>query len=162
MVLKVPQLPKWSFKIPKFELELPDFRDRRGRNQRRRKKFKWSDLDPRRLTKRRMKVLSVKGYRFAKHELIASARFLKACYVDGTKAIVAGKYTRGQAAVIIFGMIPVLLCVALMTIPSVLFPTPDHNSYYMFAKILANQGTSALPIILGVISTTLSLKVPVG
>lgn len=87
--------------------------------------------------------------------------FLKICYVDGMKALVAGRYDTRQACIIIAATVPVLLGVMVLFVPLALFPTPEHRAFYHFADTLANDSISMLPVVLGAVSTTLGLKVPV-
>ncbi len=88
--------------------------------------------------------------------------FLKSCYVDGTRAIIAGRYNRRQAAIIIAAMLPVLLTTAVITVPMILFPTEGHKAYFQFASILNTDPTSLIPLVIGTVTATLGLKVPVG
>jgi len=87
---------------------------------------------------------------------------LKTCYVDGTKALAAGHYTRGQAALIIAGNVPAMLGAILITFPKVLFPTPGHQAFYYFANILNTDPTSLIPIVIAAVSSTLGLRIPLG
>lgn len=88
--------------------------------------------------------------------------FLKSCYVDGFRAIIAGRYSRRQGFLIIAAMLPVLLTTAVITVPLVLFPTEGHKAYFQFASILNSDPASLVPLVIGSITATLGLKVPVG
>lgn len=106
------------------------------------------------------------GLRFdldcAKALLLRGLRFLKACYVDGFRAILSGQYTKRQAALLIAALVPVLLTVAVMTVPLILFPTEGHRAFYHFAHILSTDGASLLPFTISVITATVGMKIPVG
>lgn len=92
----------------------------------------------------------------------AAVKFLKLCYVDGTKALLEGRYTRDQAAVIIAGSLPAILGALLITCPGVLFPTPSHHAFYHFGDILRTDPTSLIPMALGAVTSTLGLRIPLG
>ncbi|MEM1085021.1 MAG: hypothetical protein AAGI48_12990 [Verrucomicrobiota bacterium] len=100
--------------------------------------------------------------RHAARGLAATGAFLKTCFTDGLKALVAGRYTRKQAAIIIAGSLPAILGAMMITLPSVLFPTPGHQAFYHFASTLATDLSSMVPVALGTISSVLGLKIPLG
>ena len=101
-------------------------------------------------------------FRHILHSLRLSGKFLKTCYVDGTKALVAGHYTRSQAAMIIAGNMPAILGANMITFPSILFPTPGHQAFYYFGNILNTDPTSLIPMIIGAVSSTLGLRIPLS
>ncbi len=110
-----------------------------------------------------MKPLSFRGLvARAKETLRRTPAFLKTCYVDGLLAIIGGRYSRRQAALIITAMLPVLLTTALITVPLILFPTEGHRAYFQFASILSTEPVSLIPMLIGSVSATLGLKVPLG
>ncbi|MGB6222754.1 hypothetical protein [Haloferula sp.] len=92
----------------------------------------------------------------------ATGIFLKSCYVDGFLALVAGHYTRRQAAMIIAGSLPTILGAMMITVPGILFPTPGHQAFFHFGNTLSCDPTSLIPVVLGAISTTLGLRIPLG
>lgn len=88
--------------------------------------------------------------------------FLKTCYVDGFLALLAGRYTRRQAAMIIAGSLPTILGTMMITVPGILFPTPGHQAFFHFGNTLSCDPTSLIPVALGAISTTLGLRIPLA
>ena len=88
--------------------------------------------------------------------------FLRICYTDGVRALIAGKYSRRQAAYIMISALPALLGVALVTVPALLFPNPGNQALYHFAHTLSNDPASLLPTVIGTISTTLGFRLPLG
>ncbi|WP_200279695.1 hypothetical protein [Haloferula rosea] len=91
-----------------------------------------------------------------------TAHFLKTCYIDGFRALLLGKFNQRQAILIIVATIPILLSVGMLFIPTVLFPTPQHQAFYHFAQTLAGDSISMIPVVIGAVSTTLGLKIPLG
>ena len=92
----------------------------------------------------------------------AAGKFLKTSYVDGFLALVAGRYTRSQAALIIAGSIPTILGALLITVPGILFPTPGHQAFYYFGSSLSCEPIALIPVFLGMVSSTLGLRIPLG
>lgn len=88
--------------------------------------------------------------------------FLKSCFVDGTRSLVAGNYSKKQAAIIIAASLPAIAGAVMITLPGVLFPTPAHQAFYYFAQTLATEPAALLPSLLGLVSSTLGLRVPLG
>ena len=74
--------------------------------------------------------------------------------------LLAGNYEKRKAAFVIAATCPILLATLFLTIPGFLFPTPRHNEFFHFANALGSDFTSAIPLMLGVISTTLGLRMP--
>ena len=97
-----------------------------------------------------------------KHGTVTTGKFLKSCYVDGFKALIAGHYSRPQAAMIIAGTLPTILGALMITMPGILFPTPGHQAFYYFGSTLGCDPASLIPVVLGGISSTLGLRIPLG
>ncbi|MEP4076582.1 hypothetical protein [Haloferula sp.] len=90
------------------------------------------------------------------------AKFLKSCYVDGFRALIEGRYSRRQAAMIIAGTLPTILGTMMITVPSILFPSPGHQAFYHFGNTLGGEPASLIPVAIGAISSTLGLRIPLG
>ena len=86
--------------------------------------------------------------------------FLVETFVTSPRLLLAGHYEKRKAAFVIAATCPILLATLLLTIPGFLFPTPRHNEFFHFANALGSDFTSAIPLMLGVISTTLGLRMP--
>jgi|GEM_PF-3434702 len=88
--------------------------------------------------------------------------FLRIAYTDGVKALVAGRYSPRQAAYIMCASLPALMGVAVVTLPALLFPSPSNEAFYHFANILSHDPVALIPTVIGAISTTIGLKLPLG
>ncbi len=97
-----------------------------------------------------------------KHATHYSGRFLKSSYVDGTRALIQGRYSRRQAALIAVSTLPAILGLLFLTVPGILFPTPSHNEFFHFAANIGGNPASMLPMILGAASATLGLRIPLS
>lgn len=91
-----------------------------------------------------------------------SLAFLKTCFVDGTRSLVRGDYTLRQGALVIASAIPAIVAALVVTLPGVLFPTEAHQAFHYFAQSLETDTVSLLPTFLGLASSVLGLRVPVG
>ncbi len=92
--------------------------------------------------------------------LACAKTFLHETFVIAPRLLLAGKYDKRKAGYIIAAACPILLAVLFMTVPSLLFPTPQHNAFFHFANIVATDAASTIPILLGIVSTTLGLRMP--
>ena len=63
---------------------------------------------------------------------------------------------------LIAASLPPIAAAALLTIPSLLFPTPGHNAYFHFARQLQHEPLIYVPIVLGAVCSTLSIKRSLG
>ena len=88
--------------------------------------------------------------------------FLKTSYVDGFRALVEGRYNRRQAVMIIAGSLPTILGALMITLPGLLFPSPGHQAFYYFGSTLGCEPSSLIPVVLGTVSSTLGLRIPLG
>jgi hypothetical protein len=81
-------------------------------------------------------------------------------FITGPKLILKGGFSHRAAGFMIAAATPAILAALFITIPGLLFHTPEHNAYFHFAKIV--EGDSVLPVILGTISSIFSFRFPLG
>jgi hypothetical protein len=86
--------------------------------------------------------------------------FFRDWFVNGPKLLMKGGFTHRAAGFMIAAATPAILAGLFVTIPGLLFHTPEHNAYFHFAKIV--EGESVLPVILGTISSIFSFRFPLG
>ena len=87
--------------------------------------------------------------------------FLRAAYIEGPKAILRGNFSKRQGTLLCMATMPILLGVLFVTVPGILFPSPGHKAYYHFAVSLGNELIALVPMFIGIVSTTVGLKLPV-
>ena len=61
-------------------------------------------------------------------------------FIEGPSRLLTARFNRRNAVFMVALSIPALLVTALLTLPELLFNTPQHNEYYEFAKQLNHSG----------------------
>jgi hypothetical protein len=88
--------------------------------------------------------------------------FFRNWFIDGPKLLLKGKFSRRAAFFLTIGALPALMGVAYILLPDVLFPTPQHNAFFHFAKVVSSDVASLIPIGIGLIATIFSFRLPLG
>ncbi|PAW67530.1 MAG: hypothetical protein B9S38_12285 [Verrucomicrobiia bacterium Tous-C4TDCM] len=83
-------------------------------------------------------------------------------FVEGPKLLLKGCFSRRAAGFMIASATPAILTGIVLTVPGLLFDTPEHKAYFHFARILEGEAASAIPVILGTISSIFSFRLPLG
>lgn len=83
-------------------------------------------------------------------------------FVEGPKLMLKGCFSRRAAAFMIVSAAPAILAGLFLTVPGILFHTPEHNAYFHFARIVEGETPSVIPVILGTISSIFSFRFPLG
>lgn len=83
-------------------------------------------------------------------------------FVEGPRLLLKGNFTRRAAGFMIAAATPAILTGMVLTIPALLFHTPEHNAYFHFARIIQDESASLLPVVLGTISSIFSFRLPLG
>lgn len=60
-------------------------------------------------------------------------------YLTGPVRLLTARFSRRDAVFMVVLSVPALLVTGLLTLPTFLFPTPQHNEYFEFARQL-NEG----------------------
>lgn len=89
-----------------------------------------------------------------------TAAFLRAAYIEGPKALIQGRYSRRQGVFLCLATAPILLGALFITLPGVLFPSPEHRAYYHFAVTVGNELVAVIPVLIGMLATTFGLRLP--
>lgn len=83
-------------------------------------------------------------------------------FVEGPKLMLKGCFSRRAAGFMIVSAAPAILTGLFLTVPGILFHTPEHNAYFHFARIVEGDAPSIIPVILGTISSIFSFRFPLG
>lgn len=83
-------------------------------------------------------------------------------FVEGPVRILKGHFSRRAAGFMIAGAMPAILTGLFLTIPGLLFQTPQHHAFFYFAKIVEGDPASILPVLLGTVSALFSFRFPLG
>jgi hypothetical protein len=89
-------------------------------------------------------------------------QFFHSWFIDGPRLLLKGKYSRRAAGFMIVAAVPALAAVMFLTLPALLFPTPQHNAFFYFGKGVTSDVASYVPLALGLISSIFSLRLPLG
>ena len=88
--------------------------------------------------------------------------FFRKWFIDGPRLLLKGKFSRRAAGFMIAAAIPAIAATLFLTLPELLFPTPQHNAFFYFSKSVNGDITSLVPLGLGLISSIFSLRLPLG
>lgn len=88
--------------------------------------------------------------------------FFRNWFIDGPKLLLKGKFSRRAGFFLTVGAMPAFMAAALLTIPDILFPTPQHNAFFHFARAVSGDVASLIPVGIGVIASLFSFRLPLG
>lgn len=88
--------------------------------------------------------------------------YFREWFVEGPRLLLAGCFSRRAAGFMIAAASPAILAALFLTVPGLLFHTPEQNQFFYFARIIESEATLALPVFLGVISSICSFRLPLG
>lgn len=88
--------------------------------------------------------------------------FFRAWLIDGPRMLFKGRFTRRAGAFMIASALPSILTALFLTLPGLLFHTPEHHAFFHFAKTLEGDGASLLPILLGSLCSLCGFRLPLG
>jgi hypothetical protein len=81
-------------------------------------------------------------------------------FSNGISRLCNSRMDRKTAAIMTTMCVPALLFSAIMTIPGMVFQSPDQNAYYYFARTLENDPVRWIVLLLCGLCTVLSVTVP--
>lgn len=81
-------------------------------------------------------------------------------FKTGISRLLNSRIDRKIAAIMATMCMPALLVSAILTIPGMVFRTPDQNAYYYFAVMLENDPIRWLALFLCAVTVVFSLAVP--
>jgi hypothetical protein len=88
--------------------------------------------------------------------------YFREWFVEGPRLLLAGCFSRRAAGFMIAAASPAILAALFLTVPGILFHTPEHNQFFHFARIIETEAASALPVMLGLVSSLFSFRLPLG
>ena len=87
-------------------------------------------------------------------------RILRLTFISGPFLLFTTRLSSKNASIMIMLCIPALLLAAMLTIPSILFDSPEQNAYYEFAHAINGDPTRLVILALAGICAVLALAVP--
>jgi len=85
---------------------------------------------------------------------------LKLTFISGPKVLLTSQISMKCAAAMTLMCMPALLLCTILTLPALLFESPQQNAYYYFAKVLEQDPTRWLVLLLTGLCVLLSLALP--
>lgn len=90
------------------------------------------------------------------------ADFFHNWFITGPKLLLKGKFTRRTAVFIGIAAVPAIAVALFLTLPGILFPTPQHNQFFHFAKVVSGDSATLIPVAIGILSSIFCLRLPLG
>jgi hypothetical protein len=88
--------------------------------------------------------------------------FFHSWFIEGPIQVLHGHFSKRAAGFMIACAMPAILAVIFITLPGLLFQTPEHHAYFYFAKFVQGDSASNLPVLLGAITSLFSFRFPLG
>ena len=88
--------------------------------------------------------------------------FFRNWFIDGPKLLMKGKFSRREGVFLAIGALPALMGAAYIILPDFLFPTPQHNAFFHFARTVSHDVASLIPLGIGVLASLFSFRLPLG
>jgi len=87
-------------------------------------------------------------------------RALKLTFWSGPRILLTSRISLRSAGFMIAATIPALVCTTAMTVPALVYSTPESNTYFYFGRILQGDAMSWVPMTLAAICTFLAFAIP--
>ena len=88
------------------------------------------------------------------------ARLFRLTFMSGPWMLLTSQLSAKSASLMILLCAPALLFCSMLTIPAILFPSPQQNAYYYFAQILNQDPSRWVILALAGMFAVLALAVP--
>ena len=87
-------------------------------------------------------------------------RFLRMIFFHGPRQLLTSRISVKCAAVMVAMCSPALLFCSLLTIPSLLFHSPEQHAYFYFSRLINEDPSRWLVLLLAGICALMSLAIP--
>ncbi len=97
------------------------------------------------------------------HEIFTArsvAGLLKLTFVSGPYLLLTSRLSAKSASMMILLCAPALLLTAMLTIPALLFPSPQQQAYFYFAQMINQDPTRWVILAFAAVCSILALAVP--
>jgi hypothetical protein len=88
--------------------------------------------------------------------------FFRNWFITGPKLLLKGKFSRRAGVFISIAAVPAIAVALFLTLPGILFPTPQHNQFFHFAKVISGDAATLIPVAIGILSSIFCLRLPLG
>ncbi len=91
-----------------------------------------------------------------------NGEFFRNWFINGPKLLLKGEFSRRAGIFMVIAAIPAIAVALFLTLPGMLFPTPQHNQFFHFANVISRDAITMVPVAIGVLSTIFCLRLPLG
>jgi hypothetical protein len=85
---------------------------------------------------------------------------LRLTFISGPKVLFTSQISAKCAASMVLMCAPAMLFSVILTLPAVIFQSPQQNAYYHFARVLEDDPARWIALFLGGVCAILSLALP--
>lgn len=85
---------------------------------------------------------------------------LKLTFWSGPRLLFTTRLSFRTAGFMIAAAVPAIVCMTVMTVPALVYTTPESNAYFYFGRILQSDPVSWIPMGVAAFSSILALAVP--
>ena len=94
------------------------------------------------------------------HSLPYAKHYLRLTFISGPKQLLTSRISGTCAAFMAMMCAPALLFCSILTIPAMIFQSPQQNAYFHFAKVLEQDPTRWVVLLLAGLCAVMSMAVP--
>ena len=87
-------------------------------------------------------------------------RYLRLIFITGPRLLFTTRISGKCAFIMMLMMVPSVLCCLMLTMPGIIFQSPQQQAYFYFAKMLENDPTRWIVLALAGVCSLISLAVP--
>ncbi|MEO7097886.1 MAG: hypothetical protein ABI162_00895 [Luteolibacter sp.] len=87
-------------------------------------------------------------------------RLLRLAFITGPRLLLTSRISAKSASMMIMLSAPALILCGMLTIPALLFPSPQQQAYFYFSQILDHDPSRWIPLALASICTVIAMAVP--
>jgi len=94
------------------------------------------------------------------HYMPSVVQDLRLTFICGPKLLLTSRISGKCAAIMMMMCTPSLLCCFILTIPGLIFQSPQQNAYFYFSKVLNEDPARWIVLLLAGTCTLMSLAIP--
>ncbi len=85
---------------------------------------------------------------------------LKLTFWSGPRLLFTSRLSLRTAGFMIAAAVPAIICTTVMTVPALVYTTPESNAYFYFGRIMQSDPVSWIPMGVAAFCSILALAVP--
>jgi hypothetical protein len=84
----------------------------------------------------------------------------KLTFWSGPRLLLTSRLSLRTAGFMIAAAVPAIICTTVMTVPALVYTTPESNAYFYFGRIMQSDPVSWIPMGVAAFCSVLALAVP--